>query len=310
MNILLTGGSGMVGRNILEFPKSSNYNFLFPSSEELNLLDYQAVSNYIRIHKPELVIHAAGKVGGIHANIAEPVNFLVDNIDMGKNIIMASRENGVNKFLNLASSCMYPRNAKNPLTEDLILKGELEPTNEGYAIAKTMSTRLCEYIVREDKTKQYKTVIPCNLYGKYDKFSLKNSHMIPAVIHKIFEAVENNVECVDIWGDGLARREFMFAEDLSDFIFFAIEKFEEMPQNLNVGLGHDYTINQYYREIANVLNYKGRFLNDLTKPTGMKQKLIDDSKLNEFGWKHKTTLRDGIKKTFEYYKKEILDETI
>jgi len=300
----------MVGRNIVEYSKSTDFNVLTPSSKELNLLNYSNVSNYIKKTKPDLVIHAAGKVGGIQANMAEPVSFLVDNIDMGKNIIIASRENGVNKFLNLASSCMYPRNAKNPLSEDLILKGELEPTNEGYAIAKTMSTRLCEYIMKEDNTKQYKTIIPCNLYGKYDKFNPKNSHMIPAVIDKIYKAIKKDVGCIDIWGDGLSRREFMFAEDLSDFIFFAINKFEEMPQNLNVGLGHDYTINEYYKEIADVLNYKGEFTHDLTKPTGMKQKLIDDTKLNEFGWKHKTTLREGIQKTYNYYLNTVIKNGI
>ena len=294
----------MVGTNILEYSKNFDYAVLSPSSSELDLLDYNSVDAYLKINKPDFIIHAAGKVGGIQANIAEPVNFLVDNIDMGRNIIMAAKNNSIKNLLNLSSSCMYPRKAKNPLSEDLILKGELEPTNEGYAIAKIMSTRLCEYIVKEDNSKNYKTVIPCNLYGKYDKFHPKNSHMIPAVIRKIHDAKLSSSE-IKIWGDGTARREFMYAEDLSDFIFYAITKFDKMPQNINVGLGHDYSINDYYSEIARILGYKGKFSHDLTKPTGMKQKLIDDTKLKEFGWNSKTSLTEGLRKTIDYYKSKI-----
>ena len=302
MKILLTGASGMVGKNILECSKSLSHQFLSPTSKDLNLLDYISVYNYIREHNPDFIIHAAGKVGGIQANIAEPVSFLIDNIDMGRNIIMAAKNNGVSNFLNLASSCMYPRGVKNPLSEDLILKGELEPTNEGYAIAKIMSTRLCEYIMKEDTDKNYKTVIPCNLYGKHDKFAIKNSHMIPAVIRKIIEAKELGNKEIDIWGDGLARREFMYAEDLADFIFYAIDNFKLMPQNINVGLGKDYSINEYYKEIADIIGFKGEFIHDLTKPIGMKQKLIDVTNLKTFGWRYQTNLREGIKKTVEFYK--------
>ena len=305
MKILLTGSTGMVGKNILAHNSAINYNFLTPSSKDLNLLNYQDVKNYITIHQPDFVIHAAGKVGGIQANIKEPVSFLIDNIDMGRNIIMAAKNNNIKNLLNLASSCMYPRNAENPLSESLILKGELEPTNEGYAIAKIMSTRLCEYIVKEDGSKNYKTVIPCNLYGKYDKFHPKNSHMIPAVISKIHNAKLSNASEISIWGDGNSRREFMYAEDLADFIFYALTNFDKMPQNINVGLGHDFSINEYYSEIAKLLDYKGEFSHDLTKPTGMKQKLIDDTKLKEFGWKSRITLTEGLSKTIDYYKSKI-----
>ena len=289
----------MVGRNIVEFNKSKNYILLTPSSKELNLLDRKAVDDYLKVYAPDIIIHCAGIVGGIQANIANPVKFLVENTQMGLNIIMSAYENGIQKFVNMSSSCMYPRDAKNPLSEELILKGELEPTNEGYAIAKVASTRLCEYIHRENSKCQYKTVIPCNLYGRYDKFDPKHSHMLPAVIKKIHEAKINNQAIVNIWGDGEARREFMYAEDLADFIYYAIENFESMPQNINVGLGHDYTINEYYKAIAEVVGYKGDFVHDLTKPIGMKQKLIDDSKLQKFGWKYKTSLKIGIQKTYE-----------
>jgi nucleoside-diphosphate-sugar epimerase len=308
MRILLTGGSGMVGKNILEYSKKEGYTFLAPSSKELNLLDYNSVDTFIKENKPEFIIHVAGKVGGIQANIAAPVNFLVDNMDMGRNIIMAAKNNSIKNLLNLSSSCMYPRNAENPLSEDLILKGELEPTNEGYAIAKAMTTRLCEYIMKEDLDKNYKTVIPCNLYGKYDKFDPKNSHMIPAVIRKIHEAKELGNTEIDIWGDGLARREFMYAADLANFIFYAIPNFKEMPQNINVGLGKDYSINEYYKSIANIIGFKGSFVHDLTKPIGMKQKLIDDTRLKAFGWSSKTSLQEGLTKTFEFYKKTLNNE--
>ncbi len=306
--ILITGSHGMVGRNIVEFEKSKNYILFTPSSSELNLLDRKAVDDYLKIYTPDIIIHCAGIVGGIQANIANPVKFLVDNTQMGLNIIMSAHETGIRKFINMSSSCMYPRDAKNPLSEELILKGELEPTNEGYAIAKVTSTRLCEYIHRENSKCQYKTIIPCNLYGRHDKFDPKHSHMLPAVIKKIHEAKLNNQTFVDIWGDGEARREFMYAEDLADFVYYAIENFESMPQNINVGLGHDYTINEYYKAIAEVVSFEGDFVHDLSKPVGMKQKLIDDSKLQNFGWKYKISLKDGIEKTYEYYLEEVLND--
>lgn len=302
--ILITGSRGMVGRNIVEFEKSKDYILLTPSSKELNLLDRSSVDEYIKSNKPDIIIHCAGIVGGIQANMANPVKFLVNNTQIGLNIIMASQEANIKQFINMSSSCMYPREGINPLGEELILKGELEPTNEGYALAKVTSTRLCEYINKEDDSFKYKTVIPCNLYGKYDKFDPKHSHMLPAVIKKIHEAKEANIDC-DIWGSGEVRREFMYAEDLADFIYYALENFAKMPQNINVGLGHDYTINEYYKAISEVIGYKGKFIHDLSKPIGMKQKLIDDTKLTEFEWKHKTSLKDGIKKIYDYYLKEV-----
>lgn len=308
MKILLTGANGMVGRNVLDVSKLHGHDFLSPTSSELNLLDAKSVEQYIAEHKPDMIIHAAGIVGGIQANMANPVRFLVDNMQMGLNILMTAKDYNVTKFLNLSSSCMYPRDALNPLCEDLILKGELEPTNEGYALAKATSTRLCEYIGKENPALLYKTIIPCNLYGHFDKFSPENSHMIPAVIRKIDEAKKNNLSNIDIWGDGEARREFMYAEDLADFIFYAIENFDEMPQNLNVGLGMDYTINEYYQAVAKIVGYTGSFKHDLTKPVGMKQKLIDDTKIKQFGWSHTTSLETGISKTYQYYLSEYAND--
>jgi nucleoside-diphosphate-sugar epimerase len=308
MKILLTGSNGMVGRNILAIASKYQYEFLAPKSTELNLLDAADVRQYIKKNQPDMIIHAAGIVGGIQANMAQPVKFLVDNMQMGLNIITASNDLGITKFLNLSSSCMYPRDAINPLSENLILKGELEPTNEGYALAKVTSTRLCEYICKENSEHLYKTIIPCNLYGRFDKFEPNHSHMIPAVIRKIDEAKKSQQPEIDIWGDGEARREFMYAEDLAEFIFYALDNFTEMPQNLNVGLGKDYTINEYYKAVAAVVGYTGDFKHDLSKPVGMKQKLIDDSKLKEFGWCYKTSLEAGIQKTYEFYIREYCND--
>jgi GDP-L-fucose synthase len=302
MKILLTGSNGMVGKNILEHPYRKNYEVLIPSSKELNLLDYNSVDGYIKNNKPEFIIHAAGIVGGIQANISNPVKFFVENMDMGRNIILSAKNNGVKSLMNLASSCMYPRNAINPLSEDLILKGELEPTNEGYALAKILSTKLCEYISKENNQFLFKTIIPCNLFGRHDKFDPEHSHMVPAVIRKLHIAKTQQIDQIEIWGNGEARREFMYAGDLADFIFYAISNFEKMPQNINVGLGLDYSINEYYRLIAKVVGFKGVFKHDLTKPVGMKQKLIDNTKLKKFGWQNKTNLLDGLTNTYNFYK--------
>lgn len=303
MKILLTGGSGMVGQNILEksvdFPELT---FLSPTSSELNLKDYRQIIAYLKAENPDMIIHCAGKVGGIQANLREPVNFLVDNLDMGRNLVMAAKEVGVARLLNLGSSCMYPRGHKEALVEELILKGELEPTNEGYALAKVMTARLCEYISREDSSLQYKTAIPCNLYGRWDKFAPEHSHLISAIINKMYEAVKNGVSEVEIWGDGLAYREFMYAEDLADFIFHCISNFADMPQNLNVGLGTDYTVNEYYQVVAEVMGFKGSFIHNLSKPVGMRRKLVDVSRLREFGWQHKHSLKEGIGKAIAFYK--------
>lgn len=308
MKILLTGANGMVGKNILAIAPKYHHEFLSPSSTTLNLLDAAAVRQYIEKHQPDMIIHAAGIVGGIQANIGQPVKFLVENMQMGLNILTAANDAGVTRFLNLSSSCMYPRDAINPLCEDLILKGELEPTNEGYALAKVTSTRLCEYICQENSERLYKTIIPCNLYGRFDKFDPNHSHMIPAVIRKIDEAKKTQLAEIDIWGDGKARREFMYAEDLAEFIFYALDDFSAMPQNLNVGLGTDYTINEYYQAIAEVVGYTGEFKHDLSKPVGMRQKLIDDSRLKEFGWSYKTSLESGIRKTYDFYLNEYCND--
>ena len=301
MNILLTGSSGMVGRNILEHQNADDYKILNPTSAELNLLDVEAINHFLKTHKPDLIIHAAGLVGGIEANISNPAKFLIDNMLMGINILNASRNAGIQKFINIASSCMYPVNAKNPLSEEQILDGKLEPTNEGYALAKIAATKLCDYISNEDSSLKYKTVIPCNMYGKYDNFNPQSSHMIAAVIKKIHDAKSQKKESVDIWGDGKARREFMYAGDFADFIFYSIKNFEKMPNIMNVGIGHDYSVKDYYISISKSLNYEGSFNYEISKPIGMPQKLLDSSRVIKFGWTHTTDLNHGIQYTYEHF---------
>jgi GDP-L-fucose synthase len=291
----------MVGRNLLEHPGLESMEVLRPTRQELNLSVLSDVEAYVEKVKPDIVVHCAGRVGGIQANMKNPVSFLVDNIDINRNVIGACYKAGVKKLLNLGTSCMYPRNAKNPLSEEMILQGELEPTNEAYAIAKIMAQRFCDYIAKEDPTFAYKTLIPCNLYGRFDHFDPSTSHMVPAVIRKIHEAVLAGSQEVEIWGDGLSRREFMYAGDFADCIVKGIVEFETVPSLMNVGLGTDYSINEYYRAVAEVIGYKGMFFNNLAKPSGMRQKLVSTSKLDSWGWKSQTSLNDGIKKTYQYY---------
>jgi len=302
VKVLLTGATGLVGHSIIEFAeKLEQYELLTPGHQELNLLDANATLAYLMREKPDCVIHAAGKVGGIAANCKAPMEFLLANMDMGRNLIYGAYQAGIKYFLNLGSSCMYPRDSEFPLTEDMILKGELEPTNEGYALAKVMCARLCEYISREYPEYMYKTLIPCNLYGRWDKFSGENAHMIPAVIHKLHMAKIQGLNNVEIWGNGQARREFMYSSDLADCVFFCLEKFERIPIYLNVGLGIDYTVDEYYEVVAKVVGYKGSFIHNLSKPVGMKRKLTDIGKLIKYGWHAKTPLETGIQKTYEFY---------
>lgn len=301
MRLLVTGANGMVGRNIVQHPLAEDHEILVPSSRELDLRDYAAVKAYLDAHRPDCIVHAAGRVGGIQANIREPVAFLVDNLDMGRNVVMAARAVGVTRLINLGSSCMYPRNAPNPLTEDMILHGELEPTNEGYALAKITTARLCQYIRRENPALLYKTLVPCNIYGPHDKFDPVHSHMVPAVIRKIHLAVESGAMEVEVWGDGTARREFMYAGDLADCVFRAIRELEAMPDIMNVGVGEDHAINDYYRIIAEIVGYRGRFVHDLGKPVGMTRKLVSTARAEAWGWRSTTALAEGIKNTYQFY---------
>lgn len=301
MRIFLTGGRGMVGRNFREHPSAAAHEILAPTSEELDLLDANAVEAWIKNHRPDMVVHTAGWVGGILANTQNPVRFLLDNIDMGCNVVRAAHRAGVEKLINLGSSCMYPRNISYPLTEDMILTGELEPTNEGYALAKIAVAKLCEYISRQFPDFAYKTLIPCNIFGRFDHFDPVRSHLIPAIIRKVHEAKVRGHADVEIWGDGTVRREFMYGGDLADAMAEAVERFDSLPPMMNVGLGYDYTVNEYYQAIADSLGFRGQFVYDLTKPVGTTHKLVSVQKQEEWGWKPTHDLASGIRQTYDYF---------
>jgi GDP-L-fucose synthase len=299
--LLVTGGAGLVGRNVAEHPAFADWTVATPSHRDLDLTDYAATLAYMRAFAPDFVVHAAGRVGGIQANMAHPVDFLVANVDIGRNVVLGARNAGVKRLLNLGSSCIYPREGANPLREDMLMTGPLEPTNEGYALAKIVALRLCEYLNREDPGLRYKTFLPCNLYGRYDHFDKERSHLLPAIIVKIHEAMRDGAESVEIWGDGTARREFMYAGDLADAIAAALADFDAVPDMMNVGLGHDYTILEYYEAVRDVLGWSGRFTFDTTRPTGMRQKLVDVTRQRRWNWAPRTSLRDGIAATYRYY---------
>lgn len=292
----------MVGRNLQESCDFNKYEFFTPSFSELDLLDNTSVYEYIDKISPNIIIHCAGKVGGIQSNMSDPVGYFVENLNIGMNVVLSAKKAGVKKLINLGSSCMYPKDYKSPLKEEYLLEGVLEPTNEGYALAKISVAKLCEYISSKEPEFMYKTLIPCNLYGRFDKFNPLNSHLIPAIIHKTQLAIEDGKD-VEIWGDGNARREFMYVGDLAECVWQVAQKIEEVPQYMNVGLGYDYTINEYYEVISKVLGFNGEFIYDLSKPVGMQQKLVDISRLDIFGFKAKTSLEEGIKKTYEFYLK-------
>ena len=291
----------MVGRNLRDNAAAAGWDIIAPSSRELDLMDPGAVAEYVATQNPDLIIHAAGKVGGICANMAEPVDFLDRNVMIGRNVVIAARQAGVKRLINLASTCIYPRESPNPLSEDLILQGALEPTNEGYALAKILVLRLCQFIRREDNEFLYKTLIPCNLYGPHDEFDPARSHLVPAIIHKVHEAKKMGASDVKIWGDGEARREFMFAPDLSDAIYRAAEEIDSLPDLMNVGMGYDHTINYYYQTVADVIGWKGSFTHDLTKPVGMARKLSDIMQQTTWGWVPRTNLKDGVARTYRFY---------
>lgn len=298
MKILLTGATGMVGRNILgSNTEHEIVTFDNPfTGGRGELLNFSDISHFFRENEVDCVIHAAGRVGGILDNMNNNSTFLFENTIMGLNLAKCAHDAGVKKFVNLGSSCMYPAGTPSPIPESALYTGLVESTNHGYATAKCTMAKYCE-------TLGYPTIIPCNLYGKYDKFGEVEAHMLPAAIRKVHEAKESGAP-VEIWGDGTARREFLYAEDLADFILQYIEL--EQPETMNVGLGHDFSITQLYQAVANVLGYEGEFVYDKSKPTGVKEKRVDISKQMLQGWKPKHSLEEGIEKTYRYYLDEVL----
>lgn len=250
--------------------------------------------------EPDFVVLAAAKVGGIQANVADPVGFLVENLEINNNVICAALAAGVNNLLYMGSSCMYPKDYNNPLKEEYLLAAPLEPTNEGYALAKISGAKLCEYC-RKQYGVNYKTLIPCNLYGPGDHFKPGLSHLVAAIVDKIHKAKKNGEESVEIWGDGSARREFLYVDDLASFVCDSLPILDRLPDYLNVGYGRDHSVLEYYQIAADALDYAGRFTFDTTKPVGMATKLLDSSLAYDYGWKPGTAPDEGIRKTYEYY---------
>lgn len=301
LNVLLTGSRGMVGRNILEHPGARKLRVLTPSRQELDLRDKRGVLAYLSAHRPDLIIHAAGKVGGISANMADPYGFLLQNMEIGTNLISCAVEVGIERMLNLASSCIYPKDVDGTLSEDMVLAGRLEPTNEGYALAKIATLRLCQFSSAKNPRVRYKTLIPCNLYGPHDNFELQSAHLIPAIIHKVHQAKVDDCSSVEIWGDGSARREFMYAGDLADAVLRAALDFDAVPDLMNVGLGHDHSVLDYYQAVAAVIGWQGTFTFDLGKPAGMRRKLVDTSRQRAWGFQASTPLEAGIRATYDHF---------
>ena len=281
MNIFLSGANGMVGQNILQNTKSKNYNFIAPPKKSLNLLKTDEIHHFFQKHSIDLVIHAAGIVGGIEANISNPSRYLLDNTQMGINLINVCKKNKIKNLINLASSCMYPKDSNEPLTENMILSGPLEPTNEGYALAKILVTRLCEYISFDKKNFSYKTVIPCNLYGEFDKFDPIKGHFVGALIEKISEAKKNKKNSITLFGDGTPYRQFMHAKDLAIIIKEMILK--DKFYNMNIATEENYTIDTIAKLALRACNCENIEINyDTSKPNGQMRKDIQTSRLKKY----------------------------
>jgi GDP-L-fucose synthase len=294
----------MVGTHFRHAAIQAGLDVLAPARKELDLRDKAATHAFVTRTAPDLIVHCAGRVGGIAANMAAPYEFLVENLEIGANLANAAVAARVPKLLNLASSCVYPRDVEGQLSEDLILTGQMEPTNEGYALAKIAMLRLCEFATRKDPGLNYKSLIPCNLYGPHDNFDAVSAHLIPAIIRKIHDAKTKNSDQVEIWGDGSARREFMYAGDLAQCMLRACQYFEAVPEVMNVGLGFDHSVLEYYQAVASVVGWNGRFTFDLNRPVGMRRKLVSISRQERWGWKPPSSLEEGIRRTYEHFLQE------
>lgn len=308
--IFIAGHNGMVGSSLFEYLKKKGFKKIITKSrKKLDLTNFYQVNKFIKNNKPDFVINCAGKVGGILANSKDPLNFLMVNIDIQLNLLRCCSENNIKFFINLGSSCIYPKLSRQPIKEDYLLDGKLEVTNEGYALAKIIGLKACEYHNLKSKS-VYFTLMPCNLYGPNDEFDLKKSHFLPALIKKFYKSKKNNK--VEIWGSGNARREVMYVEDLSNAIFFSMEniyqkkerfyKFIKKNHFLNVGTGKDLSIKQYANIIRKIINPKAKIKFNRKYPDGTPRKLLNIKNLESLGWRSKTNLNDGVNKTFNWAK--------
>lgn len=298
--IYIAGHNGMVGSAIWRQLEKKGYtNLIGKSSKELDLRNQDAVKSFFENERPEIIIDAAAKVGGILANNTYPYQFLMENMLIQNNLIQSSLDINVEKFVFLGSSCIYPKYASQPLKEDYLLTGSLEPTNDAYAIAKITGVKACEAIRKQFK-KDYVSLMPTNLYGTHDNFDLVSSHVLPAMIRKFHDAKLDNNSTVTLWGSGTPLREFLFVDDMADSVIFALEN--ELPEHLyNVGTGVDLTIKDLASLIQEIVGHKGDIIWDDTKPDGTPRKLMDVSKMHQLGWQHKINLNEGIKMTYDWF---------
>lgn len=305
--IYLAGHDGMVGSAILRELDSKGYkNIITRSLSELDLRRQKNVEDFFISEKPDIVIIAAAKVGGIVANNIYRAEFLYDNIMIEANIIHAAHQNGVEKLLFLGSSCIYPKDAPQPLKEEYLLTDILEPTNEPYAIAKITGIKLCENYYRQYGDNFF-SVMPTNLYGPHDNFNLKTSHVLPALIRKFHEAKSQNSPTVTVWGTGKVYREFLYVQDMANacielmISINAEDIYKQGISHINIGTGEDLTISDLAILIADIVKYTGEIVYDKSKPDGVYKKLLDVTRLHEFGWHEKTSLREGINKAYKWY---------
>jgi GDP-L-fucose synthase len=299
--IFVAGHRGLVGSAVMRRLESSGFtNIVTRTHSELDLRDPHAVDALFASERPEYVILAAAKVGGILANAMRPADFIFDNLMIAANVIDAAHRHGVAKLLNLGSSCIYPKHAPQPLREDALLSGHLEPTNRAYAIAKIAAIELCD-AYRAQHGCSFISAMPTNLYGPEDNFDLETSHVLPALLRKVVEAEERGAPGITVWGSGTPRREFLFVDDLADACLFLLERFDE-PGPINVGTGIDISIRELAELICSVVGYRGALEFDTSRPDGTPRKLMDVTRLAALGWSARTSLRDGIERTLAAFR--------
>jgi nucleoside-diphosphate-sugar epimerase len=308
MRVYLAGHNGMVGGAILRRLQAREADIITRTHAELDLTDQSAVRAFMRAEKPDAVILAAAKVGGIHANNTYPASFIYENLMLEANVIHQAWEAGVQRMIFLGSSCIYPRAAAQPMAETALLTGVLERTNEPYAIAKIAGIKLCESYNRQHGT-DYRSVMPTNLYGPGDNFHPENSHVLPAMMRRFHDAVRDGQREVVIWGTGTPKRELLHVDDMADAVLFLMSldkatyeaNTEPMLSHINVGTGEDVTIAELARLVAEVTGFSGRLVFDTTKPDGTPRKLMDSSRLGAMGWRAKTGLREGVEGTYRWF---------
>ncbi|WP_396160855.1 GDP-L-fucose synthase family protein [Flavobacterium sp.] len=297
--IFVAGANGMVGSAIVrELQKNGYENLLLSNSAALDLRNQEAVATFFEKNKPDYVFLAAAKVGGIYANNTYPAEFLYDNMMIQNNVIHHAYLNNVKKLLFLGSSCIYPKFAQQPINENSLLTDTLEPTNEAYAIAKISGVEMCKFYKKQYGC-QFISAMPTNLYGINDNFNIENSHVLPALLRKFVEAKNKNEKNVNVWGTGTPLREFLYVDDLAEACLFLMLHYNE-ESTINVGTGVEISIKELAETIKEKVGFKGNLVFDTSKPDGTPRKLLDVSKINKLGWKHKIDLEDGIQKTIEW----------